>query len=129
MTHEEAEIFAPTQMQTHDVDVLYLLLSLLYSVVQPRSLGAHSVQRISRPQVVLLLFQRFEKLEPARPINPDMISSPCYAFRAKHGLLVPLGQGVVPTYGGYIMKRHAHVNVLLVHFDKLLANQFCRQKS
>ena len=58
-----------------------------------------------------------------------MISILLYAFQAKHGLLVPLGQGVVPVYGGYIMKRHAHANFLLVHFDKLLANQCCHQKS
>jgi len=49
--------------------------------------------------------------------------------KEKHGLLVPLGQGVVPTYGGYIMKRHAHMNVLLVQFDKLLANLCCHHES
>lgn len=116
-------------MQTHDVDVLYHLLSVLYSVVQPRSLGAHSVQRTSLPQLVLLLFQRFGELEHELSIKPDMISSPRYAFQAKHGLLVPLGHDVIPAYGGYIMKRHAHVNVLFAHFDKLLANQCCHHKS
>jgi hypothetical protein len=58
-----------------------------------------------------------------------MISSPRYAFQVKYCLPVILGQMVVHLYGGYIMKRHAHLNVLLVQFDKLLANQCCHHKS
>ena len=93
----KSEIFAPPRMRTHDVYVLYRLLSLLFSVVQLRSLDAHSVQRISRPQMVLFLFQCVGKHELALPINSDTIYSPRYAFEAKHGLLVPLGQGIVPA--------------------------------